>query len=317
LLYGASLLWISASASTAELYLSFGAAAFFGAGASAVAYARAIVHRFDRLRGLALGITMSGGGLAGMLLPLIVQPVVLNHGWRSGMVALAVLASCIHLIGGWLARDSAAHRSSARAHDSGYAVREAATTQAFWLLTATFVVFGAVIAAVTAHLSAIWRGLGLDLADVLTFQFVMGAAALLGRVLGGAMMDWIPAKYVGAGAAIAGAIGLLMLGFVHDNDATLMIAAAAIGFCTGAESDVVSFLSAQLFGRRNFGRIYGVFASAFLAGAAIGPFLFAVSTSTFGYARLLGSCALALGFSALTLSLLVAPQQAVTAHKTP
>jgi MFS family permease len=184
-------------------------------------------------------------------------------------------------------------------------------------MTLAFAAFGVVIAAVTAHLTAIWQGLGMEPAGVVMFQFLMGAAALLGRVLGGALMDWIPAKYVGAGAALAGGIGLMLLGFGHIYFAALGVAAVAIGFCSGAESDVVSFLSAQLFGRRHFGRIYGVFASAFLAGAAAGPISFALMAEGFSYDRLLTFCALALGVSALTLSLLRAPARPITMRRIP
>ncbi len=316
LVYAVGLLWIARAASATELYFAFAATAVAGGGASTIGYARAIIRRFDRRRGLALGVAMSGGGLVAMILPVIVRATVLEHGWRVGFVMLAAMAAIVHLTAGWMSGQGE-RRGTDRmvSPEKGKSFGEAITTPAFWLMAGAFTLFGFAVAALVSHLSEIWEALGLDSAGVPAFQFGLGIAALFGRVAGGWMMDHVPANFVAVGSALAGAFGVMLLAMGQGQPA-LLIASITIGFCTGAESDALSFLSARYFGLRHFGRIYGAFASSFLAGAALGPISYAILAKSFDVRTLLAFGALAFTVSALLLALLsvrrYAPVQTAT-----
>ena len=58
-----------------------------------VAHTRAVAESFRRRRGLALGITQVGIGLAAALVPPLVATQIDSGGWRSGFVLLAALAA--------------------------------------------------------------------------------------------------------------------------------------------------------------------------------------------------------------------------------
>jgi MFS family permease len=303
LVYAAGLLWIARAASATELYLAFAATAVAGGGASTIGYARAIIRTFDRHRGLALGVAMSGGGLVAMILPMVVRAMVLEHGWRAGFVVLAVMAAAVHLAAGWMSGRGERRQDADRmtAPEEGKSFAEAVATPTFWIMGAAFTLFGLAVAGLVSHLSEIWQALGLDTAGVPAFQFGLGMAALFGRIAGGWAMDHVPANFVAAASALAGAFGVLLLA-MGDGQPVLLVASIAIGFCTGTESDALSFLSGRYFGLRHFGRIYGAFASSFLAGAACGPISYALLARSFDVRALLALEALALTVSALLLA---------------
>jgi predicted MFS family arabinose efflux permease len=187
---------------------------------------------------------------------------------------------------------------------SGLTLRAAATTQPFWMMATAFALLAVVLSSITAHLVAIWLALGLDPAGVPRFQAILGIATIAGRLLGGALLDIMPAKFVGAGAAVLGALGLALFAAGAQSPIAIALVAVAIGACTGTESDVVSFLTSRLFGLRAFARIYAVLGAFFMAGFAVGPVLGAVLLDRLGAPMLLGIGSAGLMGSAVLLLLI-------------
>lgn len=294
------------------LYCAFALAGLAGAGASPVTYARVIVHRFSAHRGLALGIALTGTGVGGILLPALVQPIVVESGWRSAFATLAVVVACAGVFAGLVVGRAGARSSAPSA--PGYTLRQAAARGTFWRMTLAFALLGAVLSGVVAHLAGIWTAFGREPANVPAFQAVMGLATIAGRLGGGALMDRIPAHWVGAGAAVIGALGLALLALGADA-AGLTVAAVALGVCTGAESDVISYLSSRYFGLRNFARIYAVQGSFFMIGFALGPFVAAHAYDGFGVPVALGAGVVLLIASSLVLATLRAPPPLANAQE--
>jgi hypothetical protein len=55
-------------------------------------YTRALNSNFAAGRGIALGLSLAGSGLAAVLLPTMLSGVIGSLGWRGGFVGLALLA---------------------------------------------------------------------------------------------------------------------------------------------------------------------------------------------------------------------------------
>jgi MFS family permease len=303
LLFGAALYWVSqVHSGAAELYLAFIMAGLAGAGASPISYARAIVHGFDRRRGLALGIALAGTGLGGILLPMLFRPVLIDSGWRDGFATLAVAVAVVGLAASMFAGSE--RHAVKDGTSTGLTLRAAATTQPFWMMAAAFALLAVVLSSFTAHLVAIWLALGLDPAGVPRFQAILGISTIVGRLLGGALLDIVPAKFVGAGAAVLGALGFALIAAGAQSPIAIALVAVAIGACTGTESDVVSFLTSRLFGLQAFARIYAVLGAFFMAGFAVGPLLGAVLLDWVGAHMLLGIGSAGLVGSAVLLFLI-------------
>lgn len=312
LLYGLCLMWISrVSASKAELYGAFALAALLGAGASPVTYTRAIVAHFEKARGTALGITLSGVGFASILLPLTISGLIAAEGWRTAVATLAGLVILAGLVGGFAVGDT---RTTGGANgalaQAGYSLGEAARTSAFWKIAIAFILFGVSLAGFVTHLSEVWKGLGLSALQVPVFQALIGVGTIVGRLAGGAMMDRWPANKVGALFGLCGAAALALVVFAGTAAPALVLAGLLLGLCLGAESDVASYLVSRYYGLAHFARIYAVQASAFMVGLALGPTLFAVMAPRSGYAPLLLASALGVLASAVVLMSLRPPASA-------
>jgi MFS family permease len=288
------------------LYLAFIAAGIAGAGVSPVSYNRVIVHRFHRNRGLALGVALSGTGLGGMILPWIVQPVIADQGWRPAFLLLAAITTAAGLFAGILAghEQSADHPPRAQA---GATLRRAMSTRTFWQMGIAFGLAGIAIAGFMSQLTAIFAAKGLDASAVPAFHTAIGAATIVGRLAGGALMDRIPARFVGAGAALVGAIGLSAFAAGAQSPVALILVGTAVGLCTGAESDVVSYLASRFYGVRNFARIYALQGSLFMIGLASGPVLGTLAGGALGVSPALAAGAALLTLSSLMLFALKAP----------
>ena len=72
-------------------YTIFFVTAFLGSGTLPITWSKAIVNNFDRHRGLALGIALTGTGLYGFLAPTYIQAFIDNFGWRWAYVAVGIL----------------------------------------------------------------------------------------------------------------------------------------------------------------------------------------------------------------------------------
>ena len=70
--------------------LAFAVMGFFGAAATAMPYGVAISGWFDRNRGLALAIAVSGTGVAGAFMSRYANWLMSNFGWRGGYVGVAL-----------------------------------------------------------------------------------------------------------------------------------------------------------------------------------------------------------------------------------
>jgi MFS family permease len=290
------------------LYLAFAVAGIAGAGVSPISYNRVIVHRFYHNRGLALGVALSGTGLGGMVLPWIVRPVIAEEGWRMAFLVLAGCATAAGLLAGLLVGRERVG-SAAPLDEAGATLREAIATPAFWQMGIAFSLLGIAIAGFMAHLTTIFADRGLTAASVPAFHTAIGATTIVGRIVGGALMDRIPARFVGAGAATLGALALAAFAGGADGAVALIFVGAAVGVCVGAESDVVSFLSSRFYGIRNFARIYALQGSIFMIGLASGPVLGAIVLSRFGAGLLLYLAAGLLLVSAVLIVMLQTPHR--------
>jgi MFS family permease len=291
------------------LYAAFAAAGVAGAGACQVTYTKTIVNRFDRFRGLALGIALTGVGVASIVLPAILRGVVAEHGWRAGFVVLAAIAIGCGLIGSISADTRQPGDSSARpsrATTSGDTVRTAVARPIFWLMAAGLFVHGLAFIGVVSHLSEAWREFGWATSAVPAFQAALGLAAIVGRIAGGAIMDRIRPNAVGSAAGVIGAVGLLILLTCEEGSAGPILAGVLLGLCSGVESDVASLLSSRYFGLARFAEIYALQAGAFMVGAATGPYAAALIAEVADY-RLVFLLAVA-GFLASAVLLAALPK---------
>ena len=76
-------------------------------------------------------------------------------------------------------------------------------------------------------------------------------------------------------------VGLTLLA-LGVSGTPVFIAAILVGLATGAEFDVMSYLTSRYFGLRSYGQLYGYMFSVFQLGAAFGPIVMGYSFDATG-----------------------------------
>src|SRR4051812_24907005 len=142
-------------------------------GASAIqtpiGYAKAIAAWFDRRRGLALGIAMSGVGLGGFVMPRLAAALTERVGWRGAYASLGLLTLLVAFpaVALWIREPLAGEgefrgASVATSKLPGLTVREAAATSRFWILLASFFLVAIALNGTVAHIVPLLTDAGLS-----------------------------------------------------------------------------------------------------------------------------------------------------------
>lgn len=242
--------------------------ALFTVGSTGLAYSRLIVARFDRHRGLALGLTMMGTGVGATLVPGLLVPFVAAHGWRAGYLVLAgvVVAALLPIVGLLRGSDEGVRGRPARVPFSAVVANPAFALLAGLFLLAAIGVFGTVV-----HFVAMLSDAGMSPAQAGRIAAVSGLAVLASRVVTGLALDRFPAGRVTAAILLVSAIGMALLAW--GGMALAVPGALAIGAALGAEVDLLGYLTARHFAPAVYGAAYGAIYACFLVGGAIGPAL--------------------------------------------
>lgn len=262
--------------SVASLYLAWLVLALLASGTTPVVWTRAVNTWFDRSRGLALGLTLAGTGVAAILGPLLIGGVIAAHGWRAGYWALAAatLLGALPLVA-LLLREAPAPRAAAAARTGG--LPAALRTRRFWQCAAGFLLAGGAIAALIVHLVPTMVDGGLPPARAAALAGLLGVSIIVGRIAVGLLVDRFHAPFVGFWFLLLPVAGVALVIQGHPVPGIL-----AIGLAAGAEVDLLAYLTARYFGMSAYGEIYGWQLSAFSLGAGLGPLLLGAARDHWG-----------------------------------
>jgi predicted MFS family arabinose efflux permease len=269
-----------------QLYLFYSALGFASCGTTSVSYSDVISHWFDRHRGLALGLMLMGYGIGAFVMPSAAHYLIARFGWR---LAFSIVGAAILLITAplltiflkerpeamGLSRDGNRHSSAeipGTDSDPGLSWRETWRTPTFWLLFCAFVLVSVSVHGCLAHIASILadRGAGGQAAAFATSLF--GVGLLVGRTGSGYLLDLFFAPRVAAVIFGCAAVGMGLLRMTTSQDLALS-AAFLIGLGSGAETDIMAYLTSRYFGLRSFGAIYGFVFAGFALAQGSGAYL--------------------------------------------
>jgi predicted MFS family arabinose efflux permease len=113
----------------------------------------------------------------------------------------------------------------------------------------------------------------------------IGLAVVTGRLLTGFLVDryWAPA--IAASLLVLPALSCWLLLPGELTVVMALMAGLLIGLATGAEGDLMPFLTVKYFGLRHYGRIYAVLLAIFFTASGIAPFLMGRVFDAFGSYR--------------------------------
>jgi predicted MFS family arabinose efflux permease len=153
-------------------------------------------------------------------------------------------------------------------------LRETCREWRFWLLAGCFIAVAFSVGGLIPNMENILKLAAFEHHDIIRLASMIGLSVIVGRVLGGWLIDrfWAPAVaavLLGAPAAAC----LILAGPALDYRAA-MLSIVLIGLAAGAEYDLLAFIVARYFGMKSYGGIYGALYSCFALGAGVGPVVF-------------------------------------------
>lgn len=262
-----------------QLYLLYGLMAVLGAGAGAVSWTYLIVDRFERTRGLALGIALSGTGLAAILMPRIAAFGLGQGGWQASYLILGaygllvILPLCALRLPRRPLRGAVNPASETAPPATGLTLGEALRRRHFWFLgAATFCIYVAVGGLIPNIVPALTDA-GLSTDEAVAIMGFFGFAIIVGRVLIGWLVDHVWAPAVAACVLLPAAVACFAFQIPLSFGA-YATAAMLIGMATGMEFDMLGFLATRYFGLAHFAPIYGRLYMFVSIGAGSAPLAF-------------------------------------------
>jgi MFS family permease len=248
-----------------RFYLTYFVLGVVGNGTAQLAYTRAVLTWFQKHRGLALALVLTGSGTGSIVIPLVTQAVIHGYGWRTAYVTLG----CIALLGLPLTALLVRNRPVTAAHSdqtftTGSSVGAALRGTIFWILAIIIMLEAFGSNGLLSHLAALLTERGISGESAALALSVMGATGIVGRLTTGFLLDRYFAPYM----------AVLMLGVASIGIFTLTTAATAATALMGTaliEADVVPYLIARYFGRKHFAALYGLTWTAYAVGGATGP----------------------------------------------
>jgi len=301
--YALGVVLLVATARSIELFWAlYALIALLGVGSTPIVLVRPIAAAFEKQRGLALGIALTGAGLAGFWVPQMVAMMTEAAGWRAAYLALAGIAIATAPIVWFGFRSVLQGRkaSATVAPPAGMTAAEARRTNRFWLLTVISFAMAAGLGGVVVHLVPLLRDLGADPLAAAGTASLVGLSSVVGRLGIGLLLDRFPAALVSLAVLALAALGIGLLRI--DGLAMGAVAAILLGLAAGAEIDLLAYLTASQFGQREYGAIYGWQYSVFALGYGLSPFALGLMRDATGdYALALAVSCLLVGVAALLM----------------
>jgi MFS family permease len=281
-LLGAGYLLISRVTTVWQLYLLCGLLVGLGVSGTDVVLLSTTARWFVKKRGMMSGIIKVGTGAGMLIMPVIINGLITAYGWRTtflvlGAVILLFYVACSQ----FLVRDPGKkglapdgerhkHRVNRTAPEGGMKLQAAVRTVQFWTVCAAFFLVFFCALTILMHIVTHAIDLGIAKAAAATVLSVVGGVSMIGRFVMGGSGDRIGnrAALVICFLLLTGSLAWLQFA---DRLWMLVLFAVVYGFAHGGFYALVSPLTAELFGTRSHGVIFGIVLFIATIGGSLGP----------------------------------------------
>jgi len=259
-----------------------------------------VAHWFTKKRSRALTLISVGFGVSGALVPLMALSIG-YFGWRETLALIGIILCPIGILLSLVMRhkpsqygylpdgetrptvDKPANVLSLHSSNeigeqdlvpsaTGFTVKAALRTRAFWMLTLASFFQHIGVSAVMVHIVPYLESVKLSTTIAATVVTGMTLCSIIGRLSFGFFGDFTNKRYLIAIAFTLQTIGLVIFSFIDASKAWLIIPfllTYAPGY--GGPLPLRAALQADYFGMRSFGTIMGLMASVSMLGGLFSP----------------------------------------------
>ena len=263
-------------------YFVWALMSIIAAGTLPVTWTRIVNQWFDKSRGIALGITLAGTGIAATFGPIYVTSLIEDFGWKTSYLFLALTVSIISMPFVYILfkEPNQTHMNDNNMplqSDNvikGVSFRKAIQGRQFWFIGISLVFAAGGISGLITSSVPMLIDKGFSLKSAASFAGLIGVSVILGRLVVGILLDYFKAPLIAAIFLSAPFISAIILVGSIDSSIVISISMIIIGLAAGAELDLLAFLTSRYFGLKEYGKLYGSLYIFFSIGAGLAPALF-------------------------------------------
>jgi len=298
-LYAASLAMVSLSSGDLVLfYLLYGLMAVVHPVIGPLIWSLGVASRFDKQRGLALGISMAGMATLGTVTPILTQLALERLGvdlvWVALGLVTVVVGFPLAVLFFYDAKDlrtrpregrhsPSPHKFENVPQHSGHSFKQAFLSRRFGQMAISFVIGAAVCGLFMIHFASMLTDRGMGPRQAALILGVMAPGTMIGRIAGGFLLDRFFAPAVASFTLLLPLLACLLMLVAPPSIVVGLAVGLAIGFSLGTEGDTLPYLVARYFGLKSYGKIYGLlfglYSLGFGAGSFIGGKIFEATSS--------------------------------------
>lgn len=296
-----------------QFYCLWGLIAGIGSGGTSIVLGSALINRwFQERRGLALGILGAAFSSGQLIFTPLVMQINTDFGWRPALLILAGLLGILVLpLAAWLLADEPEKKglcalgAQSHAHsntlDEVTAMRDVVVRGQFWLLAISFAICGFTTSGLfQTHLIPHGIEHGFTEMTMAMSLGLMGATDIVGTLFSGWLCDRFNHRKLLAFYYALRGLSLIGLPYVASTE-QLMLFSVIYGLNWLSTVPVTSTLTADLFGRRNVGVVFGWICCAHQIGAAAAAYFAGYLHSVFSNYHLTFLCSGAFALLAMLI----------------
>lgn len=272
-LVGIGLIVASFAQALWQVQAAFAVCIGVGVGMSYVPAAGAVQKWFDRRRGLASGIAISGIGVGTLVVPPVTAALIEAMEWRPAFLVIGLAVGVAGGAAGMLVTSPGSSRredAAAKAEAQGIGLPTAIRSRPFLLMFTGFLLASLGMYTPIAHLVPYAEDRGISPQSAALLVSLLGAGSAVGRFAIGAAADRI-GRWRGLGLSFGG-LGLSSLVWLASDGLTGLGAFAVLmGLCWGGAVALAPSVMADYFGTRAVSGIIGVLYAGVGVGALVGP----------------------------------------------
>ena len=284
-----SLILLSLTQSLIMLYASFALMALGVSACSITIILTAIANWFRTKVGMATGIAVSGYGLSGLLVPIMVILIDI-YGWRMTMTILALPMLVLILPLTFVFRHKPeqygyfpdgqaeepikldASSELPKPVEVNIKLKQALKKRTFWQIALAFTCHPLLTGAISTHVMPYLSSIGIARSISSLVATAIPLMSIGGRLGFGWLGDRFDRRWVAAGAYVLIALGALCFEYTANVSLWLLIPFLLLfGSGYGGSNVMRASLTREYFGRANFGAVFGFVIGINMLGGIIGP----------------------------------------------
>lgn len=253
------------------------------AGAAIIPTSVLITNWFIEKRGLCLGLALSGSGFGGIILSPLNNWIISSYGWRASylitgiMILVLIVPFTVFLIrfspadiGLKAYGDTKVVTSGKTEELKGITQGQAFKSVSFWSLCLAIVVSGVVVNSMIVNLSPYLTDIGASAKTAAMILSLSSAMVILGKLFVGRFFDKVGLKIVLILICVSNIASFVFL-LKGNMIIPAVLYAVFTGFGATAVTVTPSYITASLYGEKEYGAKYGIVSLFSSLGAAICP----------------------------------------------